>query len=61
MVNAPFREYVVLFFESMACEWSDAFVECDPNVSVRRIEASFRKFVCMARSVLVPTIRMLGQ
>ena len=30
MVSAPFREYVV-------------FSLCDPNVSVRRIEASFRK------------------
>ena len=77
-----------------------AFRECDPNVSVRRIEASFRRrsisestlvslavvlrtcacrhvywrcgitpglqvswhvFVCLARSVLVSTVRKLGQ
>ena len=38
MVYAPFRECVVL-----SLDLARAFVECDPNVFVRRIDASFRK------------------
>ena len=105
MVSAPFRERVLfLFGRSKRFRAEDHLPvplnKCDPNVSVRRIEASFRKrniskstlaslavvlrtctcrhgywhcgspldckfrgmiFVCMARSVLVSTVRTLGQ
>ena len=101
-LTPPFRECVVFSLgdPNVSCggSFAGAFCKCDPNVSVRRIEASFRKrnfsestlaslavvlgtytcrhgywhcvitpglqvswheFVCMARSVLVSSVRRL--
>ena len=77
MVNAPFREYVVFFFGRSKRFRAEDLLPGSllqvraPNVSVRRIDGflsgtpglqvSWHEFVCMARSVLVSTVRKLGQ
>ena len=57
VVNAPFREYVWYFLwaiQTFSCggSFARAFGECDPNVSVRRIEASFQERTVQSRHSL---------